>query len=496
MEKEELNRIQRRNGHIANPLDNIDYNMLYMQKMAILVALENGGKMAPSALEGLLHLLDDIGNYGEKQGVFTYPPPEEEIVEDYPFKVGDQLLYDGKPWFIDKINEASADTDYITNFLLVPLEYQDAETYAQFVQSPDYDINSKWVEGADFLQHARQLDGSEFNLKPDKLLVISNTDGNIFVVDSYGHDDLLEEIGGTVLGVYTSPECPAVFHAAKVKGDVFPEGIRDNLDDGLHYRLAFGDIFDVIYTIRDPETGRKHETADLHQTAGEIFIHIGTNRYIEGALIFDRTHMLTPEEYFAGMRYNTTDSLARMTDAQLYEVKLGIEHDLDYCSLMRPALSPEGIRRLRTEVETAAQQKADPDHLYEATDYGPEELVPGFLSVSNFEKYPDRVCYIPENWDFADGRGITANDIILLCKGDQLKARMVFELCDWQFPSTILGEWDHADELALEELRAKSTCEPAVLSQQRIGFQGLMRDAKSRVTEQVQIRENASKHQR
>ena len=496
MEKEKLNGVQTSNGHITNPLVNIDYTMLYMQKMAILDALENGGKMAQSALEGLLQLLDDIGEYGEDHGLFTYPPPEEEIVEAYPFKVGDQLLYDGKAWFVDKINDASADTDYITSFLLVPLEYQDKDTYVQFVQSPDYDIVSKWVEGADLLQRARQLDGSEINPKPDKLIVISNTDGNVFVVDMYGHDDLLEEIGGTVLGVYTSPECPVVFHDAKVKGDVVPEGIRDNLDDGLHYRLPFGKFYDVIYTSRDPETGGKQETADLHQTAGEIFIHIGTNRYIEGAVIFDRTHMLTPEEYFAGMRYNTTDCMARMTEDQLYEVKLGNEHDLDYYSLMRPALSPEGIRKLRTELETEAQRKADPDHLYEATDYGPEELCSGFLSVSNFEKYPDRVCYIPENWDFDDGPGITANDIISLCEGDRLKARMVFELCDWQYPSTILGEWDQDDELALEELRAKSMCESSVPSQHRIAFQDLMQDAESRASEQEQTRENTPQHQR
>lgn len=479
MEKEAMNHIRRNDGHINNPLDNIDYTMLYMQKMAILDALENGGKMPQSALEGLLHLLDDIGDYGEEHGFFTYPPLEEEIVEEYPFKVGDQLLFDGKPWFLDNVNEASADTDFITSFLLVPLEYQDAETYDQLVQSPDYDIVSKWVEGADLLRNARQLDGSEINPKPDKLIVISNTDGNVFVVDAYGYEDFLEEIGGKVLGVYTSPECPAVFHDAKVKGDVFPEGTQDNLNDGLHYRLAFGNLYDVIYTARDPETGRKHETADLHQTAGEIFIHIGTNRYIEGAVIFNCTHMLTPEEYFAGMRYNIKDCLAQMTDAQLYEVKLGNEHDLDYYSLMRPELSPEGIRKLRTELETEVQQKADPDHLYEATDYGPEELCPGFLSVSNFEKYPDRVCYIPENWDFDEGPGITANDIISLCEGDKLKARMVFELCDWQYPSAILAEWDHDDDLALESKREEAKKADCASS-----FQNLVDNAKARISDQ------------
>lgn len=93
---------------------------------------------------------------------------------------------------------------------------------------------------------------------------------------------------------------------------------------------------------------------------------------------------------------------------------------------------------------------------YVETDNGREILSHGFISASNFKKYPDRVCYVPENWDFEeDGPGITGQDIIDLCDGDKLKAQMVFELCDWQHPSTVLGEWDHDDDVALEELRDK-----------------------------------------
>lgn len=235
--------------HIPNPLDNLDYTTLYMQKMAILAALDNGGKLPTSVLEGLLYLLDDIGEYGEAKSYFKFPPPEEEIQETHPFKLGDKLLYDDQCWSIDKTN----------------------------------------------------IDFKE----PDKMIVLSDTTGETFIVDVYGRDDILEEIGGTVLGVYTRPECPAILHDAKITRPDIPCGVRDNLDDGLHYRLEFGNTYDVIYNVRVPKTGIKHEAADLHLTAGEIFIHIGMNRYLEGALIFDRAHMLTPEEYFSGMRYNS-----------------------------------------------------------------------------------------------------------------------------------------------------------------------------------------------
>lgn len=83
------------------------------------------------------------------------------------------------------------------------------------------------------------------------------------------------------------------------------------------------------------------------------------------------------------------------------------------------------------------------------------KLEHGFKNYDLFENHPDQVCYIPENWDFEfDGPGITGQDIIDQCGGDKIKARMVFNLCHWQFPSTVVGEWDQDDERALQELKA------------------------------------------
>jgi len=73
---------------------------------------------------------------------------------------------------------------------------------------------------------------------------------------------------------------------------------------------------------------------------------------------------------------------------------------------------------------------------------------------------------------------------------------MVFELCDWQYPSTILGEWDHDDEIALEELRTKAVCKEADPAQHPATFQNLVNDAEKRVTTQQQIKQELTHHQR
>lgn len=67
----------------------------------------------------------------------------------------------------------------------------------------------------------------------------------------------------------------------------------------------------------------------------------------------------------------------------------------------------------------------------------------------------DEVCYIQENNDMDKDSIYTKSEIIELCGGDGLKAEIVFELLNWQSPSTILGEWDDDDNAALEELRAE-----------------------------------------
>lgn len=83
-------------------------------------------------------------------------------------------------------------------------------------------------------------------------------------------------------------------------------------------------------------------------------------------------------------------------------------------------------------------------------------LKPGFKDGEIYDKFPDQVCYIPENWDFEeDGPGITANDILEMCDGDKLKAGLVFDLCEWEHPNTVLVRWDEDDDRALAELRAK-----------------------------------------
>jgi len=151
------------------------------------------------------------------------------------------------------------------------------------------------------------------------------------------------------------------------------------------------------------------------------------------------------------MRYNEHDARQRMRKEQLEEVRLGEENGVDIKQLLRPELSAEELLKLRTELETAFYKKEEPAVMYEATDYGPEELTPGFRSESNFFKYPDRVCYVPENWDFEyDGRGYTANDIIQLCNGDKRLAQKVFHLCDWQHPSTVLDELQREEEAELD----------------------------------------------
>lgn len=153
------------------------------------------------------------------------------------------------------------------------------------------------------------------------------------------------------------------------------------------------------------------------------------------------------------MRARDSSSLfvpKRFTEEQLYEIHKGEELSLPVDLYSNPHYTPREMVVYRTMLETASLSQAYPNHRYVVTDYGPEEITFGFKSESNYEKYPDRVCYIPENWDFdQDGSGYTANDILELCGGDKDKADMVFALCDWQHPSTILDGWDADDSLSL-----------------------------------------------
>jgi len=139
-------------------------------------------------------------------------------------------------------------------------------------------------------------------------------------------------------------------------------------------------------------------------------------------------------------------------DKQLQELLEGLELSLPVQLYADPLLSAEQMRNIRTMLDTAFYAMLNPKDRITCTDYGPEELTQGFKSWSNFEKYPERICYIPENWDFeTDGDGYSGQDILDLCDGDPIKARMIFSLCSWQHPSTVLGEWDSDDDFALLE---------------------------------------------
>lgn len=153
--------------------------------------------------------------------------------------------------------------------------------------------------------------------------------------------------------------------------------------------------------------------------------------------------------------------LSRFTKEQQEELLRGAELDLPVQIFADPSLTPAQMHTLCSMLETMEYIRENPGERVVATEYGPEELTHGFRSETNFVRFPDRVCYVPENWDFDDGPGYTANDFLMLCDGDHVKAEIVFSLCDWQHPSTVLGEWDEDDELALQDLKSGIPQEPA-----------------------------------
>ena len=155
-------------------------------------------------------------------------------------------------------------------------------------------------------------------------------------------------------------------------------------------------------------------------------------------------------DIFGGIEYS------QFTKEQLHEIYTGQESDLPSQLYADPSFTPSQMLRLRTMLDTALSALQTPERRIVCTDYGPEELIPGFKSASNFSKYPERVCYVPENWDFDNGPGCTAKDFLTLCEGDPIKASLLFDECDWQHPSTVLDEWDrYRDELRMDEVLAE-----------------------------------------
>ena len=298
----------------------------------------------------------------------------------------------------------------------------------------------------------------------DKVIFVSTVTGDLWFEDVTSQETFLQEYSSEdtrskavkMIGVHTSPECVAAIHFSSLSAlwDEIPPSYQEQPQEDLLNRLKFGKLYDVCYYYTKPEDpGTLYQGVDRRLTKGDILVKICSNKYMEGAVVYENQNTLTPEEYLAGMRFNTAEARSRMTNEQLSEVKRGVECGVDEKKLLRPDLSAAQLLKLRTELETENTRRANPGTLYEATDYGPEELCRGFKSESNFEKYPDRICYVPDLWGFDYGPGVKGTDILELCNGDALKAQMVFDRCDWQHPATVLAEWDLDDDLALEQTR-------------------------------------------
>lgn len=143
---------------------------------------------------------------------------------------------------------------------------------------------------------------------------------------------------------------------------------------------------------------------------------------------------------------------SKFSPKQLEKLETGRHLDLPVQIYADPSFTPEQMHKIMTMLETTFEALQEPNKRLTCTDYGPAELEHYFNSFSNFVHHPERVCYIPSNWDFEeDGPGYTGNDILELCGGDPIKAKMVFSLCTWQHPSTVLDEFDEDDERALLE---------------------------------------------
>jgi len=133
---------------------------------------------------------------------------------------------------------------------------------------------------------------------------------------------------------------------------------------------------------------------------------------------------------------------------QREELFKGISEGIPYQLYADPNMSAFEMKEMRVLLSRSSIARSGPTAAMH------KGMHPGFISYSNYKSRPDEVCYIPENWDMEEkGAGYTAKDILFLCGNDQEKADMVFALCDWQDPSTILDEWDWDDDIALLTLK-------------------------------------------
>lgn len=136
--------------------------------------------------------------------------------------------------------------------------------------------------------------------------------------------------------------------------------------------------------------------------------------------------------------------LLKFEKVQREELLKGISEGIPYQLYADPNMTAFEMKEMRVLLMQSSIAKSGPTQALRAG------MHPGFISYSNYKSKPSEVCYIPENWDSENqGTGYTAEDILFLCDNDQDKADMVFGLCDWQDPSTILDEWDEDDDRAL-----------------------------------------------
>ena len=132
----------------------------------------------------------------------------------------------------------------------------------------------------------------------------------------------------------------------------------------------------------------------------------------------------------------------KFSPEQQTELRKGLELGLPMQMYANPDFTAEEIADLRGVLEKTAYAHRDPDQ-----EYNLENLFCGFRSETNFKLHPDRICYIPENWDFDDGFGYTGNDFLALCDGNIQKAQALFDQCEWQHPETILDENEREEAL-------------------------------------------------
>lgn len=143
-----------------------------------------------------------------------------------------------------------------------------------------------------------------------------------------------------------------------------------------------------------------------------------------------------------------TPDLDKFNEQQRYELLEGLSESLPYQLYADPKLSASEMKAFRVLLSRTALAREGPEAALRAG------MQPGFKNYSNYKLHPDEVCYIPEDWNMEeDGAGYTANDILKLSNNDQDLSDMVFSLCDWQHPSTILDELDRDDDLALLHLK-------------------------------------------